>query len=30
MIYYSKNLEKVFYKIKNVEFESEGKTYFIK
>ena len=30
MIYNSKNLEKVFYKIKNVEFESEGKTYFIK
>lgn len=30
MIYNSKNLEKVFYKIKNIEFESEGKTYFIK
>lgn len=30
MIYNSKNLEKVFYKIKNVELESEGKTYFIK
>ena len=30
MIYNSKNLEKVFYKIKNVEFDSEGKTYFIK
>ena len=24
------DLEKVFYKIKNVELESEGKTYFIK
>lgn len=30
MIYNSKDLEKVFYKIKNIEFESEGKTYFIK
>lgn len=30
MIYNSKNLEKVFYKIKNIEFEAEGKTYFIK